>query len=93
MTWIKTFSPATADDKTRAAFESVRAEYPPEYGVPAMPHLAPEGNIMASHSLIPEAMRHSFAAFAAMMAPDLPLERRQHEMIATMVSITNRCFY
>jgi len=28
-----------------------------------------------------------------MMSPDLPLERRQHEMIATMVSIENDCFY
>jgi AhpD family alkylhydroperoxidase len=27
------------------------------------------------------------------MSPDLPLERRQHEMIATMVSVTNRCVY
>ena len=26
-------------------------------------------------------------------APDLPLVRRQHEMIATMVSVTNRCHY
>ena len=24
---------------------------------------------------------------------DLPLRRDQHEMIATMVSVTNRCFY
>jgi AhpD family alkylhydroperoxidase len=27
------------------------------------------------------------------MSPDLPLHRRQHEMIATMVSVTNRCVY
>jgi AhpD family alkylhydroperoxidase len=27
------------------------------------------------------------------MSPELPLERRQHEMIATMVSVTNRCVY
>jgi len=27
------------------------------------------------------------------MSPDLPLSRRQHEMIATMVSVTNDCFY
>ena len=36
---------------------------------------------------------HSFSAFGAMMSPDLPLRREQHEMIAAMVSITNRCFY
>jgi AhpD family alkylhydroperoxidase len=27
------------------------------------------------------------------MSPDLPLARRQHEMIATMVSLTNQCHY
>jgi AhpD family alkylhydroperoxidase len=27
------------------------------------------------------------------MAEDLPLERRQHEMIATMVSEINKCHY
>jgi len=27
------------------------------------------------------------------MSPELPLSRRQHEMIATVVSITNRCVY
>jgi AhpD family alkylhydroperoxidase len=27
------------------------------------------------------------------MAPELPLHRRQHEMIATVVSVTNRCHY
>jgi hypothetical protein len=38
-------------------------------------------------------MFHSFSAFGAMMSPNLPLVREQHEMIATMVSVTNRCFY
>jgi hypothetical protein len=52
-----------------------------------------EAGIVLSHSLIPDAMLHSFSAFGAMMAPDLPLQRRQHEMIATVVSVTNRCFY
>ena len=53
----------------------------------------PKESITASHSLIPDAMFHSFSAFGAMMAPDLPLQRRQHEMIATMVSVTNKCHY
>ena len=29
----------------------------------------------------------------ALMAPDLPLKREQHEMIATRVSVLNRCHY
>jgi uncharacterized peroxidase-related enzyme len=28
-----------------------------------------------------------------LLSPDLPLQRHQHEMIATMVSVTNRCHY
>ena len=46
-----------------------------------------------SHTLIPDALYHAFATFGALMSPDLPLTRRQHEMIATMVSVTNRCHY
>jgi hypothetical protein len=43
--------------------------------------------------LIPQALHHAFATFGALMAPDLPLQRRQHEMIATMVSLINKCHY
>ena len=32
-------------------------------------------------------------AFGVLLAPELPLQRRQHEMIATLVSALNRCFY
>ena len=49
--------------------------------------------IVASHSLIPAALHHAFATFGALMSPDLPLSRRQHEMITTVVSATNRCHY
>ena len=34
-----------------------------------------------------------FATFGALMSPELPLTRRQHEMITTVVSVTNRCRY
>ena len=50
-------------------------------------------SIVASHSLIPDALYHAFAAYGVLLSPDLPLSRRQHEMIATVVSATNRCFY
>ena len=49
--------------------------------------------IVASHTLIPEALHHAFATFGVLMSPDLPLSRRQHEMITTLVSVTNRCVY
>jgi hypothetical protein len=93
MTWIKTVSPSE-DEEVRKASESQRHLYPIEYATPVHPTLDGEtAGIVASHSLIPDALFHAFAAFGAMMSPDLPLQRHQHEMIATMVSVTNRCFY
>jgi hypothetical protein len=50
-------------------------------------------SIVLSHSLIPNAMKHFFAGFGALLDPALPLSRRQHEMIATTVSALNQCFY
>jgi hypothetical protein len=93
MTWIKTVR--MEDDAAVAeAMLKQRALYPKEYAtpVPAVDR-GPEASITGSHSLLPEVMYHSFAAFGAMMAPELPLRREQHEMIATMVSVTNRCHY
>jgi hypothetical protein len=43
--------------------------------------------------LLPDVLFHAFSTFGALMSPELPLRREQHEMIATMVSVTNRCFY
>ncbi len=92
MTWIKTIPLAEAEETLRAAVESQRALYPVEYATPT--GITDEaGGIVASHSLIPQALHHAFATFGVLMSPDLPLSRRQHEMITTLVSVTNRCFY
>jgi alkylhydroperoxidase family enzyme len=94
MTWIKTIPISAADEKLRHAMEAQRELYPIEYAEPI--HPAPDGqssDIVASHSLIPEALYHAFATFGSLMSPDLPLTRRQHEMITTVVSVTNRCHY
>ena len=93
MTWIRTIPAARADDKLRQAMESQKAFYPIEYATPV--HATTDGaaEIVASHSLIPEALEHAFATFGVLMSPALPLNRRQHEMITTMVSVTNRCVY
>lgn len=93
MTWIKTVS-MEEDPRVKAAMEAQRKIYPQEYAtpVPSVDH-GPEAGITSSHTLIPDALYHSFSAFGAMMAPELPLKRHQHEMIATMVSVTNRCHY
>jgi hypothetical protein len=93
MTWIKTVPMVQADERLRAAFDAQAALYPPEYGQPArIPELAGE-SIVASHTLIPEALRHAFSTYGVLMSKDLPLSRQQHEMIATLVSVENRCFY
>jgi hypothetical protein len=93
MTWIETHSPIDAIGALKAAFEAQRASYPIEYATPTNPSASPAMGIVASHSLIPAALHHAFATFGALMSPDLPLERRHHEMIATVVSVTNRCRY
>jgi hypothetical protein len=93
MTWIKTVS-VDESEEVRKAVESQRDLYPIEYATPV--HPTPDGEtagIVASHSLIPEALYHAFATFGALMSPDLPLNRRRHEMITTVVSVTNRCHY
>ncbi len=90
MTWIRTIPMEEADEKLRKMIEAQRAMYPKEYSSPVSPG---GDSIVVSHSLMPDALFHIFGAFGEMMSPDLPLSRDQHEMIATMVSVQNRCFY
>lgn len=94
MTWIKTIPFSEADEKLKRAMQEQRALYPIEYAVPV--HPTPDGEssgIVESHSLIPDALFHAFATFGSLMSPGLPLKREQHEMITTVVSVTNRCHY
>lgn len=93
MTWIKTIPLSEADGRLRRAIEGQRALYPKEYATPVQPTADGTSGIVASHSLIPDALYHAFATFGVLMSPELPLSRRQHEMITTMVSVTNRCRY
>ena len=93
MTWIRTIPMDQADDKLRNAMEAQKALYPVEYATPVHPSEGGGAQIVASHSLIPEALHHAFSTFGVLMSPELPLSRRQHEMITTMVSVTNRCVY
>ncbi|MGH7491508.1 MAG: hypothetical protein ACREOO_03850 [bacterium] len=93
MTWIRTVPLAEADEKLRHALEAQRALYPIEYAQPVHPTDDGTSGIVASHSLIPDALYHAFATFGVLMSPELPLTRRQHEMITTMVSVSNRCHY
>ena len=92
MTWIRTVSPED-DACVRDAMDRQRALYPQEYAKPVHETQQGAAAIVASHSLIPQALYHAFSTFGALMSPDLPLTRRQHEMITTVVSVTNRCHY
>lgn len=93
MTWIKTVPLTGANDQLLHALESQRALYPKEYATPVFKDDDEVAGIVASHSLIPDALFHAFATFGVLMSPKLPLSRQQHEMITTVVSVTNRCFY
>ncbi len=93
MTWIRTISMEEADDSLKRAMLDQRSLYPPEYAQPVQELDQGLPGIVASHTLIPQALYHAFSTFGALMSPNLPLSRRQHEMIATMVSLTNSCHY
>jgi hypothetical protein len=96
VTWIKTIPLAQADDKLRTAIEEQRKLYPQEYAVPvdSLAEFQTDGPaIVLAHSLMPDVLQHTFSTFGALMNPDLPLDRRQHEMIAATVSSLNSCFY
>jgi len=97
MTWIKRTLPSESPDIARR-LSSLSAAYPAEYDqekrhLRHSPAIVNDDSIMLSHSLIPDAMEHMFRGYAAMLTPDLPLSRRQQEMIATTVAALNRCFY
>jgi hypothetical protein len=93
MTWIHTVPLAEADGQLCRAMDEQKSLYPKEYATPVHPGKAGSSEIVESHSLIPPALYHAFSTFGTLMSPDLPLKRRHHEMIATVVSVTNRCVY
>ena len=96
MTWIQTTPAAEATSDLKECYEAVYGLYPAEYMAEVAAVQRPDGSadsITAAHSLIPQAMRHAMSAYGVLLDPQLPLTRRQHEMIATVVSAVNRCFY
>ena len=93
MAWIKTIPLSEAKGELLELLMKHRELYPGEYEESTAGVTGTDESIVESHTLIPPALYHAFSTFGALMSPDLPLDRRQHEMIATMVSITNDCFY
>ncbi len=97
MTWIKTIPISEAQPQLLNAIESQASLYPVEYATPveSLAHAeAGDGpGIVMAHSLLPETLRHTFSTLGTLLSPDLPLSRREHEMIAATVSSINSCFY
>ena len=96
MTWIRTVPAQEATGSLRDCYQAIYPLYPAEYAAEVAAVQRNDGSsdsIVAAHSLIPEAMRHLMSGLGVLLSPDLPLTRRQHEMIATVVSALNRCFY
>jgi hypothetical protein len=91
MAWIKTIPFTEADLALRAALDKQHALYPKEYA--RDPDDDGRRSIVSTHTLIPDALYHAFATFGVLMSPELPLTRRQHEMITTRVSALNRCHH
>ena len=89
MAWIKTIPFTAADAALRRALAGQSALYPREYD--RAPGDDGASSIVASHTLIPDALFHAFATFGVLMSPELPLSRRQHDMITTLFSVLNRC--
>jgi len=90
MAWIKTIPFNKADKKVRDALQGPRAMFPPEYATPTSEN---DESVLLTHTLIPDALFHAFSTFGALTSPDLPLSRKDHEMIATVVSEKNNCHY
>jgi hypothetical protein len=96
VTWIKTVPLPEASGELKRCYEAVYALYPAEYQQDVSSLVREDGtvdSIVAAHSLFPEIMRHALSAFGLLLASNLPLTRRQQEMICTVVSAQNRCFY
>lgn len=97
MAWIPTRKPGPDAPELARAMAEGMSGYPREYGRAApdakLPPSVAADSIVGAHSLAPGVLRHIFAGYRAMLDPTLPLSRRDHELIATTVSVLNECFY
>ena len=81
MAWIKVIQESEALGYLKALYQK---------------YLEPAGvvdNIMMIHSLNPKSLKTHYELYAHMMRGQSALSRAQREMIAVVVSATNRCHY
>jgi alkylhydroperoxidase family enzyme len=90
MAWIRTIGPGDPDatPELLAAYRAAGRLRPAEYGGTGGP-----SNIIKSHSVDPEALRTAFEAGMHLINGPGPLSRPEREMIATVTSAANKCFY
>ena len=82
MAWIETIAPDDARGLLRRLYESAQKRAGKVF------------HILRLQSLRPRVLRSSTELYMeVMISPESPLSRRQREMIATMVSRANQCFY
>lgn len=81
MTWIRTIRPEEATGSLRASYDRAVARAGRVYG------------IVRTMSLAPEVLDASIELYLKVMFSPQGLARRQREMLAVVVSATNRCFY
>ena len=80
--WIKTIDPSAAAGLLKKIYDD------------AIHRAGKVFNVVRVQSLHPRVLRSSMQLYAELMhSPELVLSRPQREMIATVVSRTNDCFY
>lgn len=81
MAWIKTVHPDDAEGALKREYDAAVRRSGKVYG------------IVRSMSLNPAALRGSIRLYLDLMHGDSPLSRVQRELLATSVSVFNKCHY
>ncbi len=79
--WIRSVDPNEASGAAKRVYDAARARAGKVF------------QIVRAMSLTPTAMERSMGLYAAIMLEPGALERRQRELLAVVVSQTNRCHY
>ncbi len=81
MAWIRVITPAEATGELKALYERVGGTS------------GSVDNILTIHSLNPASLRSHYDLYRQCMFGPSELSRAQREMVAVVVSVTNRCHY
>lgn len=92
MAWIKTIGLHDPDlsPELMKSYQQICPMMPPEYALNGVQEVP---GIIRAHSLDPAGLQKVFVAGLHMVNGPGPLSRREREMITTVVSATNHCFY